>query len=180
MILKPWMFSPAYLFTSTDVWVCTNQAKDVCLWCKYYCALASYIIIPYAQNYWWVKYLMICLKCYWQDFKLTVLSTVWEETYACSINGVHLIWQSLQEPPNRQNKHTINYYAYTVCLCESTSLHLTCYSVVSDLQLLMMAAEELEKLKVLYMTFTFISNCSHPSSHSQTNLHANYLSMFRL
>ena len=105
---------------------------------------------------------MICLKCYWQDFKLTVLSTVWEETYACSLNGVHLIWQSLQKPPNRQNKHTINYYAYTVCLCESISLHLTCYSVVSDLQLLMMAAEELEKLKALYMTFTFISNCSHP------------------
>ena len=111
---------------------------------------------------------------------MTVLSTITEETYACSINGLHLIWQSLQKPPNHQNKHTINYYAYTVCLCESISLYLTCYSVVSDLQLLMMAAEELGKLQALYMTFTFVSNRSCPSSHSQTNLHASYLSMFQL
>ena len=30
-------------------------------------------------------------ECYWQDFKLVVLSTVWKETHACSINSVRLI-----------------------------------------------------------------------------------------
>ena len=27
-------------------------------------------------------------KCYWQDFKLVVLSIVWKETHAYSLNGV--------------------------------------------------------------------------------------------
>ena len=35
--------------------------------------------------------------------------------HACNINGVHLIWQSLQKSPNRQNKDTVNYHAYMVC-----------------------------------------------------------------
>ena len=36
-------------------------------------------------------------KCYWPDFKLVVLSAVGKETHACSMNGMHLIWQSLQK-----------------------------------------------------------------------------------
>ena len=28
---------------------------------------------------------------YWQDFKMVILSTVWKETHACSINSVRLI-----------------------------------------------------------------------------------------
>lgn len=27
-------------------------------------------------------------KCYWQDFKLVVLSIVWKETHAYSLNGI--------------------------------------------------------------------------------------------
>ena len=33
------------------------------------------------------------LKCSWQDFYLAILSTVWKETHAYSLNGVHLIWR---------------------------------------------------------------------------------------
>ena len=32
---------------------------------------------------------------YWRDFKLAVLSTVWKETHAYSINGIDRIWRSL-------------------------------------------------------------------------------------
>ena len=34
----------------------------------------------------------LLLKCSWQDFYLAILSTVWKETHAYSLNGVHLIW----------------------------------------------------------------------------------------
>ena len=38
-------------------------------------------------------------KCYWWDFRLVVLNTVWKEAHSLhhngSIDSVHLIWQSL-------------------------------------------------------------------------------------
>ena len=40
---------------------------------------------------------------------LVVLSTLWKEAHAYSLNGVHLIWQYLHDLPNRQIKITAKY-----------------------------------------------------------------------
>ena len=47
---------------------------------------------------------------------MAVLSTVWKETHAYSLNGVHLIWQYLCDLPNRQIKITAKYIMYMVFL----------------------------------------------------------------
>ena len=47
-------------------------------------------------------------------FYLAILSTVWKETHAYSLNGIHLIWQYLRHLPNRQIKATAKYTTYTV------------------------------------------------------------------
>ena len=39
--------------------------------------------------------------------ELAVLSTVWKETHAYNLNGVHLIWQYLRDSPNCQIKYTM-------------------------------------------------------------------------
>ena len=41
----------------------------------------------------------------WQNFYLLILSTVWKETHAYSLNGIHLSWlirqtAKLKSPPN--------------------------------------------------------------------------------
>ena len=38
--------------------------------------------------------------------------SVWKETHAYSVNGVHLIWQYLHDSPNRQIKATAKYTMY--------------------------------------------------------------------
>ena len=44
-------------------------------------------------NYWQVGYLVIhCKNAIGEIFNLAVLSTVWKEIHAYSLNGVHLIW----------------------------------------------------------------------------------------
>ena len=53
-------------------------------------------------------------KSTWRDFKLAVMSTVWKETHAYGLNGLHLTWQYLCDSPNRQIKATAKYTTYTV------------------------------------------------------------------
>ena len=43
-----------------------------------------------------------------------LMSTVWKETHAYSLNGIHLIWQYLHDSPNRQIKATAKYTTYMV------------------------------------------------------------------
>ena len=55
-------------------------------------------------NYWRLGDLLY-KKCSWRDFYLAVLSTVWKETHAYSLNGIHLICvirqtAKLKSPPN--------------------------------------------------------------------------------
>ena len=45
---------------------------------------------------------------------MAVLSTVWNETHAYSLNGIHLIWQYLRDLPNRQIKATTKYTKYMI------------------------------------------------------------------
>ena len=59
-------------------------------------------LIFYYACYYWITIQMELLasgifgdllyKCSWRDFYLAILSTVWKETHAYSLNGVHLIW----------------------------------------------------------------------------------------
>ena len=45
---------------------------------------------------------------------MVVLSTVWKETHAYSLNGIHIIWQYLRHSPNCQIKATTKYTTYKV------------------------------------------------------------------
>ena len=41
-------------------------------------------------------------------FKLMILSTVWKETHACSINHAHLVWQNYEFCHNAKLKSLLN------------------------------------------------------------------------
>ena len=47
-------------------------------------------------------------------FLIVVMSTVWKETHAYSINGVHLISRHLCDSPNHQIKAIAKYTTHTV------------------------------------------------------------------
>ena len=49
-----------------------------------------------------------------RDFYLAFLISVWIETHAYSLNGVHLIWRYSRNSPNRQIKATAKHITYTV------------------------------------------------------------------
>ena len=49
---------------------------------------------------WWFT-----LKCYWRNFILAFLSTLWKEIHDYGLNSVHLIWRSLHNSPNHQINH---------------------------------------------------------------------------
>ena len=51
------------------------------------------------------------LKMQLARFLFGDLSTVWKETHAYSLNGVHLIWRSIRDSPN------IPCIRYVVALC---------------------------------------------------------------
>ena len=66
-------------------------------------------------NYWQVKYLAIHSKtAVGENINWWFLSTVWKETHAYSLNGVHLTWQYLHNLPNCQIKATAKDTTYMV------------------------------------------------------------------
>ena len=52
---------------------------------------------------------------------MAALSTVWKETHAYSLNGIHLIWQYLHDLPKLKLPPNIPRIWYYYCVCNEKS-----------------------------------------------------------
>ena len=66
------------------------------------------------------------LKMQLAKFYLAVLNTVWIETHAYNLNGVHLIWQYSRNSPNRQIKATAKYTVYSTLIDTNSIILFRC------------------------------------------------------